>query len=140
MIKRSIILLLCLPLLATACAHFKKVSVWPPAVSKVASAPPALMPPSTAAFTSTGALPITAPAPTEVATQSPMANITPDFSTMTFVEKNNLYLQLLSDRQAKGADTTAAEQVYDQSLDATLEGNPALADQYLEQAILLLWK
>ena len=86
MLKRSIILLLSIALLATACARFKKVSE-----------------------------PTAAPAPIESATQSPAANSSPDFSTMTFVEKNNLYLQLLSDQQAEGMDTTAAEEAYARS-------------------------
>jgi len=59
---------------------------------------------------------------------------------MTFVEKNNLFLRLLADRQAEGADTTAAEEAYVLSLEATLAGNTPLADQYLSQAILLLWR
>ncbi len=112
MLKRSIILLLSIALLSTACARFKKASE----------------------------LTTATPAPIESITQPPAANPTPDFSTMTFVEKNNLYLQQLSDRQAEGMDTTAAEEAYARSLGATMEGNASEADQYLQQAILLLWK
>jgi len=116
MSKRSIFLLLSVALLSAACARFKKAS-------EPTAAPVSIHTP-------------TAAAPAPIAT----ANPTPDFSTMTFVEKNNLYLQLLSDRQAEGADTTAAEEAYARSLDATLDGNAGEADQYLQQAILLLWK
>jgi len=120
--KRSIIFLLSL-LMATACVRFKKVITPSLAAPVTASAPTSA-----------------APSPTRVTTQAPTANPTPDFSAMTFVEKNNLYLQLLADRQTEGADTTAAEEAYAQSLEATMEGNATLADQYLEQAILMLWK
>jgi len=65
---------------------------------------------------------------------------TPDLASMTFVERNDLFLQLLAARQAEGADTTAAEEAYARSLEAALEGNTALADQYLSQAIFLLWR
>jgi hypothetical protein len=58
---------------------------------------------------------------------------------MTFVEKNNLYLQLLGEKQAAGADISDAEEAYTRSLEASLEGNSQQADLYLEQAILLLW-
>ena len=122
MLKRSIILLLSIALLATACVRFKKAN-------ELTAAPVTINTQMTAA-----------PAPIEAATQSPAANPTPDFSTMTFVEKNNLYLQLLSDRQAEGMDTTAADEAYARSLGATMEGNASEADQYLQQAILLLWK
>jgi len=75
-------------------------------------------------------------APTMSATGAP----TPDLASMTFVERNDLFLQLLAARQAEGADTTAAEEAYARSLEAALEGNTALADQYLSQAIFLLWR
>ena len=122
MSKRSIFLLLSVALLSAACARFKRAS-------EPTAAPVSIHTPTAAA-----------PAPIATPTQPPAANPTPDFSTMTFVEKNNLYLQLLSDRQAEGADTTAAEEAYARSLDATLDGNAGEADQYLQQAILLLWK
>jgi hypothetical protein len=122
MSKHSIFLLLSIALLATACARFKKASE--PTIALVS-----IHTPTTAAA-----------APIETATQSPAANPPPDFSTMTFIEKNNLYLQLLSDRQAEGGDTTVAEEAYARSLDAAMEGNASEADQYLQQAILLLWK
>jgi len=73
-------------------------------------------------------------------TQTPTQAPTPDLASMTFVEKNDLFLRLLTDRQAEGADTTAAEEAYVRSLEATLAGNTLLADQYLSQAILLLWR
>jgi len=123
MMKRSILLLLSLSLMATACTRFKKVIA------------PSLAAPATASAPTSAA-----PSLTGAATQAPTVNPTPDFSAMTFVEKNNLYLQLLADRQAEGAVTTTAEETYARSLEAALEGNATLADQYLEQAILLLWK
>ena len=63
----------------------------------------------------------------------------PDFTDMTFVEKNNLYLQLLTERQSSGGDTNQAEETYARSLEASLNGNAQQANQYQEQAILLLW-
>lgn len=69
----------------------------------------------------------------------PTSASAPDFASMTFVEENNLYLELLAERQTESADTSAAEEAYALFLDATLEGNSAQTDQYLQQAILLLW-
>lgn len=124
--KTSILLLLSVVLLATGCTRFKEII-------KPFAAP-------TSASISTTIPPVPNPAVTSIPALVPTTSPTPDFSVMTFVEKNNLYLQLLSERQAEGVNTTAAEEAYTQSLDATLEGNAALADQYLGQAILLLWK
>lgn len=124
--KRSVVLLLGLVMLATACARFKRVGEQIAAPTS-ASFLPAVLTVSSAAASAT-------------LTPAPAANPTPDFSAMSFAEKNNLYLQLLSQRQAEGVDTAAAEEAYAQSLEATFQGNAALADQDLEQAILLLWK
>lgn len=75
--------------------------------------------------------------PAEATPTNPPAAI--DLSGMTFVEKNNLYIQLLSEQQAAGKDTTAAEELYTHSLEATFAGDTAKSDQLLEQAIQLLF-
>jgi len=64
---------------------------------------------------------------------------TPDFSSMLFLEKNNLYLQLLDQKQNAGVDTRKAEETYQNFLEETLDGTSEKADQYLQKAILLLW-
>ena len=63
----------------------------------------------------------------------------PDLMTMSFVEKNGLYLQLLAEKQAEGADTTLAESSYQKSVEASLSGNSQKADQALNDAIQYLW-
>ena len=63
----------------------------------------------------------------------------PDFDSMSFVEKNNLYLQLINEEQQAGLDTSHADEVYFRSLEASLAGNAAADDEYLHEAILLLW-
>ena len=124
MMKRWLVISLAVFLLVTGCARFRGGQPEPPVVSTVvpvpATAETALEPPL-----QPSAAPTIAP--------------TPDFASMNFVEENNLYLKFLAERQAEGADTSAAEEAYARSLDATLEGNSAQADQYLQQAILLLW-
>ncbi len=61
-----------------------------------------------------------------------------DLATMSFVEKNGFYLQLLDEKQAKGADTALAESAYQQSVEASLIGDSQKADQALIQAIQYL--
>lgn len=64
---------------------------------------------------------------------------TPDLSFMNFVEINNLYLKLLDEKQLTGLDTSSADEAYFRSLEASLAGNDVAADEYLHEAILLLW-
>jgi hypothetical protein len=64
---------------------------------------------------------------------------TPDFPSMSFLEKNNLYLQLLEQKQNAGVDTSKAEETYQNFLEDSLAGTSGKADQYLQEAILLLW-
>ncbi len=111
--KRSLLLIFSLSLLTTACTRFN---------ARPAAANPAAQ------------VTQTAPAPAE---STPPA---PDLAGMSFVEKNNLYLELLNQRLAEGMDTGPAEEAYTRSLEATMRGNSQQADQYLQQAILLLWK
>ncbi len=77
-------------------------------------------------------------APSARMTQSPSPSEEPDFSTLSFLEMNNLYLQLLEEKQAAGGDTEKADDIYLKSLEASLAGESALADRYLQEAILLL--
>lgn len=152
--KRCIVLLLCVSLALAGCGRVKRLlapsaqptpvvsptlsvvegEVEPGAPATAPGAPETLPAPGTPSQPS--APDLTAAAPTV----TPQPNPTPDFSTLSFVEKNNLYLELLAQRQAEGADTSAAEDAYVRSLEATLTGDAALADEHLEQAILLLWK
>ena len=62
----------------------------------------------------------------------------PPLETMTFIERNTLYLEILAEKQADGADTTEAEELYIQSVEATLNGDTTAADTYLNEAILAL--
>ncbi len=117
--KSWIVILITLGLLASASACSKGQGVGPISATPTVAESPIETP---SQFT-----PMPAPAPT------------PDFASMNFVEKNNLYLELLAERQAAGMDTTPAEEVYAQSLNVMFEGDTAQADQYLQQAILLLW-
>ncbi len=64
---------------------------------------------------------------------------TPDFSSMSFLEKNNLYLQLLEEKQNAGVDTGKAEETYQNFLEESLAGASGMADQYLQESINLLW-
>ncbi|MEW6093784.1 MAG: hypothetical protein AB1531_07455 [Chloroflexota bacterium] len=119
--NRWIVVLFSLSLLFSGCARFS---------GQGAGTPP----------TQTGTASI--PTMTAASTQMPSAptlSPTPDFSSMTFVEKNELFLQLLAERQAAGLDTSEAEEVYLLSVEASFDGDSIQADQYLEQAILLLW-
>ncbi len=61
-----------------------------------------------------------------------------DLSEMSFVERNNLYLDLLNHKIDAGADTTAVDKLYVLSMEAMLKDDVAAADQYLIQAIILL--
>ncbi len=122
-----LIVVLVLALTLTSCARLKRRARTPP---------PAASPPAAASQTPTQAV----VAPTEAPSQPPAAVApTPDFATMSFAEKNALFLQLLSERQAAGVDTSAAEEAYTRSVEASLSGESARADRYLEEAILLLW-
>lgn len=58
--------------------------------------------------------------------------------TMSFVERNNLYLELLEQWTDAGMDTTQAEELYSKSLEASLNGDSDSADDYLNQAIMIL--
>src|SRR3972149_6704557 len=120
MIKRWVAILLAVALLTTGCTRFAGDRPEPSVIPTVGFAPT-----STAIPLQPAAAPTIAP--------------TPDFSLMTFVEKNNLYLQLLGEKQTAGANTSDAEEAYTRSLEASLEGNSVQADEYLEQAILILW-
>lgn len=124
--RRSLLILLSLSLALASCARLKRTLIEPPTAPTAANSATASVP---AALTE-------APVPAPTASPQP----TPDFASMTFAEKNALYLELLAARQAEGMDTTAAEDAYTLSLEATLEGNSTLADQYLVEAILLLWR
>jgi len=108
-------------LLVTGCARFRGSQPAPPVVS------------------TGGPAPVTGET-TLQPSAAPAIAPTPDFAAMTFTEKNDLFIELLAARQAEGADTSAAEDAYGRSLEATLEGNTALADRYLIEAILLLWR
>ncbi len=72
--------------------------------------------------------------------ENPAADLGLDLSSLSFLEKNHLYLQLLEDRQADGDDTRKAEEIYLKSLESSLAGSSAEADRYLHEAVLLLWK
>ncbi len=120
--KRWIVVLLGLSALASGCVRFKNQS---------ADSPPAV---ETALVSATPAQ----QAPAE-ATADVQSDPLPDFTSMTFVEKNNLYMQLLTERQSAGMDTSLAEETYLYSMEASFAGESAQADKALEEAILLLW-
>jgi len=131
-----LIILLAVSLAITGCAPLRRVLKGPQAPTPALSVaegptPVSAVPPQTE---------VPAAAPTLPPTVAPTSVPTPDFAAMTFAEKNDLFLELLAARQAEGADTSAAEDAYVRSLEATLEGNTTLADQYLIEAILLLWR
>ncbi len=113
--KKLTFLILSLALLLTGCIRPKRLITDP-------------LPPAPVTASTESAVP--------TPTHSPSA---PNFAGMTFVEKNELCLKLLEENQAAGMDTSEAEETYVRSLEASLEGNSAEADRYLEQAILLLW-
>ncbi len=136
MMKRWIVILIALGLLVSASACSKGQGVGPisatPTVAELPVETPSQFPP----------MPTVAESPVETPSQfppTPTPAPTPDFASMNFVEKNNLYLELLAGRQTAGMDTTPAEEAYAQSLNAMFDGDTAQADQYLQQAILLLW-
>lgn len=106
-----------------------------------AEAAPTAPPTEAPAETPTTTPPTEAPAatPTTAAEVQPAVTPTlPPLDNMTFVEKNNLYLDLLAARQAEGADTTAADELYVLAVEAMFQGDTATADQRLEEAILSL--
>ncbi len=118
--NRWIVVLFSLSLLFSGCARFSGRGADTPQAQATT-----FVPTMTAASTQIPPTPTLAP--------------TPDFASLTFVEKNELFLQVLAERQAAGLDTSAAEEVYLLSVEASFDGNSIQADQYLEQAILLLW-
>ncbi len=61
-----------------------------------------------------------------------------DLSEMSFVERNNLFLELLNHKIDAGADTIAVDELYVLSMEAMLKDDVAAADQYLIQAIIFL--
>lgn len=75
-------------------------------------------------------------APTDA---DPTLNTPPDFGSMQFVEKNDLYIRLLQEKQNAGAATNQAENEYINFLEASLRNDTMLADEYLQKAIMLLW-
>jgi hypothetical protein len=119
--NRLVVALISLSLLFSGCARFS---------SRGADTPQAQ--------TATASIPTMTAVSTQILSTPTLAP-TPDFSSMTFVEKNELFLQLLAEEQAAGLDTGEAEEVYLLSVEASFDGNSIQADQYLEQAILLLW-
>ncbi|RME89940.1 MAG: hypothetical protein D6770_03445 [Anaerolineae bacterium] len=127
---RRLIPTLFLLLTLTACARLKRRASPP--------APTVPSPQAAAERTPTPAI----VASTETPSQPPASTApvpTPDFASMTFAEKNELFLQLLAERQAAGMDTSAAEEAYTRSMEASFSGDASQADRYLEEAILLLW-
>ena len=110
--KKGILVLLGLTFFLSSCARVETQSI-PPPVTEVPSVEPA--------DTDTPTVPA------------------PDFTTMNFVEKNKLYLQLLDKKSSAGADTTQAEAAYQKSIEASLNGDSETADKALEEAILNLW-
>jgi hypothetical protein len=119
--NRLVVALISLSLLFSGCARFS---------SRGADTPQAQ--------TATASIPTMTAVSTQILSTPTLAP-TPDFSSMTLVEKNELFLQLLAEEQAAGLDTGEAEEVYLLSVEASFDGNSIQADQYLEQAILLLW-
>lgn len=120
--KRWIVSLLGLSLLVSGCARLKGLGT---------DSPPAAPTPASASTE-----PV--PAPADEAQSEPAPKSTPDLASMTFVEKNDLYIRLLTEKQAAGIDTSQAEEAYMNSLEASLNGESGQADQYLQEAITLL--
>ena len=114
--KNWIIAMLSLSILLSGCARVKKWISNPPAEQNVTPAPVV-----------------------ENAEESQQTKTLPDFASMSFVEKNNFYMQLLTEKINAGADISVAEDAYQKSLEASLAGNSAVADETLEEAILILW-
>lgn len=113
--KNWIFIMLSLSLLFSGCARFNKQN---------SNLPTAQSPIST---------------PVVERTEDSFPDPAPDFASMTFVEKNNLYIQLLHEKLDASLDTSAAENAYQKSLEASLTGDNKTADQALEEAILILW-
>ena len=111
--KKWIVLLLGFTLLLSSCARFRKQNTTP-------------------------ILEPLAPATVEESTAEETQVEHPDFASMSFVEKNNLYMQLLNEKISAGADTSLAESEYQKSIEASLAGDSAEADRALEEAILFL--
>ena len=142
--------------LLSGCARLRRLggrgAAAPPATATTTpTAVPAMTEPTTepvveptaAAPTAAPIAPTTAPtaeqspvAPTEVMPPPPATP--PPLDSMTFDEKNQLFLELLSYRQEQGIDTAYVEELYIQSLEAAFTGDAAAADDYLDQAILAL--
>ncbi|MFQ5400664.1 MAG: hypothetical protein ACE5E7_13845 [Anaerolineae bacterium] len=118
--KRWTLIFLGMVVILTGCARFQGRKAAPPAQPGEPSVTPA---------PATQAAPTMTPEPGEEA---------PDLTAMSFVEKNNLYIQLLNEGQTAGADTQTAEEAYAHSLEASLSGDAQAADRYLEQAIFIL--
>lgn len=104
-------------------------------------------PPATPLAPATAApKPTTAPtsAPKVVATivkasPTPRATATvPPLNKMSFTERNALYFDLLSARQAEKRNTAAAEEDYDQAIELMFAGNFSAADKKLNEAITAL--
>ncbi len=98
-------------------------------------------PRSTATPVWTAEAPLVSPTPTLEPTPTAPAPSPqpPDFSALSFAEKNRLYLQWLEERAAAGLDTAEAEALYLRSLEASLNGDSAQADHDLEEALRVLW-
>ena len=62
-----------------------------------------------------------------------------DFTALDFAARNRLYLQWVEEKRAAGFDTAPAEDLYLRSLEASLAGDTAQADQYLIEALQWLW-
>ncbi len=90
--RRPLLILLGLSLALASCARLKRTLSEPPATPTAVSGTTASVP--------------------AAASATPAAQPTPDFASMTFSEKNELFLELLAARQAEGVDTTAAQEAY----------------------------
>jgi len=117
--KKWIVILLGLSLLLSGCARAKKQNTNQPAEEIPAAAP--------------------VEEHIEEVAEEAHADPAPDLTAMSFVEKNTLYMQLFDEKLAAGADTALAESAYQKSIEASLSGDSAQADQALEEAILYLW-
>ena len=113
--KNWIIAMLSLSLLLSGCARVNKRNENPPAEQSAISVPVAES--------------------VEEIQPEPAA---PDFASMSFVEKNSLYMQLLNENMDAGLDTFAAEDAYQRSLEASLSSDNEKADRAVEEAILIL--
>ena len=121
--KNQILILLGASLLLSGCARFRKTKISPPATEIPVAAP---VEEDTEEISE------------EIAEEVP-ANPLPDLASMSFVEKNTLYMQLLEEKSVAGADVSSAEALYQKSIEASLSGDSAGADNTLEEAIIYLW-